>query len=59
MPPITLAVASHRSFSDQATRVWIPTLNKAKLAIDHIRVTFDDASGQSWQRIGNGPPVKK
>jgi hypothetical protein len=45
--------------SGQATRVWIPTLNKAKLAIDHIRVTFDDASGQSWQRIGNGPPVKK
>lgn len=43
--------------SGQTTRVWIPTLSKEKLAIDHVCVTFDDASGQSWRRTGNGPPV--
>ena len=41
----------------EATRVWVPTLNQEKLAIDHICVTFDDASGKSWRRAGNGPPV--
>jgi hypothetical protein len=43
----------------EATRVWVPTLNQEKLAIDHICVTFDDASGKSWRRTGNGPPVNK
>ena len=43
----------------EATRVWVPTLHQEKLAIDHICVTFDDASGKSWRRTGNGPPVNK
>jgi hypothetical protein len=42
----------------EATRLGA-TLNQQKLAIDHICVTFDDASGKSWRRTGNGPPVNK
>jgi hypothetical protein len=45
--------------SGEATRVWVPALNQERLAIDHICVTFDDASGKSWRRAGNAPPVNE